>query len=812
MIRRIVFVFMLFAVLLVNATQRQLWNFDWKFYYGKNDEAHSRDCDDSKWRLLDLPHDFQIEQPFIEPTKEQIKNKTEDKGRGFKPYSQAWYRKTFVANPQWKNKRVIVDFEGVMQVCDVYINGHKVASNEYGYSGFQVDISNFIDYNNPNVIAVFAEVSPKYVSRWYTGGGIYRNVYLLQKEPISVARHGLYITTPQISRKSAKVKVQTEIENTLNAERKIHVKSTVYSPKGEKLAEKTQSVVVAANSTATDEAFFDIKNPSLWDIDSPTLYSVVVQVLDSDKVLDYKKSNFGVRTIEFNPQQGFLLNGRKVLLKGSNFHHDLGALGAAVYDSEIERRILLLKSLGVNNIRTSHNPYSESFVALADKHGILVVNEVFDKWSKAYLGGRKHEDEVWPYALSEFIKRDRNHPSVIMWSLGNELDCQHGTYPNPTDKYGDYAVTMYRIKRDYAKKFDDTRPYTVGQFPAREKGLDPWHISKEQWKLTKPAELAFATDVSSQNYTGCFFENDSKNYPDMIFYQSEMTTGGLAENFYELNHSKVAGAAYWGVVAYWGESGGWPQKGWSTKAYIDTALNIKPQGYWMKATFLDGVAPVVYVGVCERDVQTGVYVAPTGQTIGLMPENENWNRKDGSFADVVVYTNADEAELFLNGKSLGVRKNDRSNIRIRNKIIWENVKFEKGELKAVAKTNGKVVGEHSLESADDPAELAAELVNANWRADGMDLQIVKISAVDKFGRLYPIADNKLTFSLEGNAKLIGVDNGDMASNELAVGNSRSLYCGRAVAILRAGKSADDSIKLTIKAGGLPTKIVKLKTK
>lgn len=810
--KRASILFSLLAAFSLDAAQSQLWNFDWKFFYGKNDAAHARDFDDSAWRKLDLPHDFQIEQPWVVPTAEELKKNGGDKNRAFKPYSQAWYRKTFTANPEWRGKRVILDFEGVMQVSDVYINGEKVASSEYGYSGFEADITKYLDYSKPNTVAVFAHVAPWFGSRWYTGGGIYRNVHLVVKDPVAVARHGLYITTPEISEKSAKVRVETEVENTLDSVRRVAVKSAIFAPNGEKIAEKTRSLRIPAKSTAKTEVFFNVKNPALWDTESPTLYSASAEVSEKGKVLDSKESNFGIRTIAFNPKQGFLLNGRKVLLKGSNLHHDLGALGAAVFDSELERRVKLLKSMGVNNIRTSHNPYTESLISLADKYGILIVDEAFDKWSKYFLGGRREADEVWPNVLSEFIKRDRNHPSVILWSLGNELDIQHGKYPNQTDKYGDYGVTMYKIKRDFCKKFDDTRPFTVGQFPARAKGIDCWqkNVTTEQWENSEPAELAFVTDVSSQNYTWGFFEKDSKKYPNMIFYQSEIATGGLAWHFYGMNLDKVVGGAYWGVIAYLGESFGWPQKGWGDKALVDTLLNIKPQGYWLCANFLEGIKPIVHISISEGKDKKDVFVEHNGVMIGLMPENENWNRQDGSTADIIVYSNAEEVELLLNGKSLGVRKNNTYQAT-RNSFRWDKIKYEKGELKAVAKTGGKIVGEHSLFTVEEPVKLAVELTNPDWKADGMDLQVVKISAVDKSGHVHPLASNKLTFSVEGDAKLIAVDNGDMNSNELHVGNTRLLHYGRAAAILRAGKTAGN-VKFEIKCDGLPTQVVELKTK
>ena len=331
-----------------NAAEVANWNFDWKFFYGKNPNAYNRDFDDSSWRVLDLPHDYQIEQPWVVPSEEEIKKNGGDlKGRGFKPYGEGWYRKTFNASPEWKGKRVILDFEGVMSVSDVYINGEKVASNEYGYIGFEADISKYLDYDKPNVVAVYSRVMG--ASRWYTGGGIFRNVNIVVKNPVAVARHGVYITTPEISRDSASANVSVEVENTLAAPSQVSVKAKIFSPDGKEISEASKKIEVPANSSAKADLKFDIKNPSLWSPETPALYSAEVEVDSGNGAVDLQKETFGIRKIEFNPENGFVLNGKKVLLKGVNLHHDLGALGAAVYDSALERRIKFLKSMGVNN-------------------------------------------------------------------------------------------------------------------------------------------------------------------------------------------------------------------------------------------------------------------------------------------------------------------------------------------------------------------------------------------------------------------------------------------------------------------------------
>lgn len=613
-----------------------------------------------------------------------------------------------------------------------------------------------------------------------------------------MARHGLYITTPKVGEKSASARVSAEVENSLGSPRKVSVKAAVFGPDGAEIASAEREIDIPANSASTAEFEFEIENPSLWSPENPALYSAAAEVGSGGKLLDVQRGNFGIRKIEFTPERGFLLNGKKTLLKGVNMHHDLGALGAAAYAAELERRIKFLKSIGVNHIRTAHNPFSESFFDLADKYGILVTAELFDKWDDKFVGMRKKFGEVWPNAAREFIRRDRNRPSVVIWSLGNELLCQ-----GHNDEYGDYGVTMYKKMRDFCKKFDATRPYTVAQYPAREGGIKSRDAG---WATSKPAELAFATDISSQNYTWGFFEKDAKKYPGMIFYQSEAGTWALGGNYFGMNLDRVVGLAYWGAIGYFGESFGWPSKGWGDKAFIDTALNPLPQCWWVKANFSEG-EPVVHIAVLENAKDR--MVVHNDMTVGLMPETENWNRPEGSKVSVAVYTNADEAELFLNGKSLGTKKNTRGNPFNRNKIIWENIDYEAGKLKAVARTGGKTVGEYKIETAGEPCKIVATAENPDWKADGMDLQHIAIKAVDKREKIHPLASNKLKFKVEGPASLIGVDNGDINSNEMHTGCERSLYCGRALAILRAGLSAG-KVKLVIEGENLPKKTVILR--
>lgn len=420
-----------FSLLIAQDTGEQvrlsrLFNFGWKFQTGDLKDAYSLNYDDSNWRVLDLPHDFQIEQPW---------NQGAGGARGFKAMGTGWYRKAFKAEPEWKGKRVLLDFEGIMLVGDVWVNGQKVGSTDYGYLGFETDITKLLRYDADNIVAVSASTGNKGGSRWYTGGGLFRDVHLLVKDSVSIARHGVFISTPKITEQSADVNVQVELEGIRGKQLDIEINARIFSPKGE-LVTETKGMAPKKNKLATVEVplpIVTVSNPQLWSCETPNLYKAEITLLHKGKVIDNVTETFGIRTLEYSPEFGFKLNGKKLFLKGIANHHDLGAVGAAAFDRAIERQFELLKKFGYNHVRTSHNPYSKSFLELADKHGILIVDELIDKWSdKSYWGGRVPFTQLWYKMIPEWIKRDRNHPSVIMWSIGNELQMREDLAGFPT--------------------------------------------------------------------------------------------------------------------------------------------------------------------------------------------------------------------------------------------------------------------------------------------------------------------------------------------------------------------------------------------
>lgn len=773
-------------------------NFDWRFHAGDAAGAERPDYDDSAWQVVTVPHDFQISQPWVAPEKgEKADNsdaasnvKSRLSSRGFKEMGIGWYRKTITPDASWKGRRVVLDFEGIMLVGDVYLNGQRVGGTDYGYVGFDIDVTKLLKYGQPNVIAVKANTQRPENSRWYTGGGLFRDVNLVVTDAQQYfTRHPLYITTPRVSEREATVKIEAELACYLKI-KELSVGVVIKDAAGATVYE-TKKAIPFNRGQKINEHLIDsitLTAPLLWSCETPNLYTAEVTLLRPDgTVADRVSEHFGVRSIEYSPEFGFKLNGKKVIFKGIANHHTLGALGAAAYPRAMEKRIQLLKEYGFNHVRTSHNPYSKSFLDLCDKYGMLVVDELYDKWLTQFAGGRTEWVNLWQQDVPEFIRRDRNHPSVVMWSLGNELQT-YWSLP-----YADWGVTPYRLQRELLHRYDKTRPVTVAMHPR----------GRSQETDSLPAPLVHETDIASYNYRYMYFPGDGRRFPNMIFYQSEANTAMMGPNYYEMDLDKVVGLAYWGMIDYLGESNGWPAKGWANGVF-DISLEPKPIAYFLRSIFRPE-EPVVHIGIIDSDDNT----VWNDVKVGTQRMSDHWNRKAGSKMSLYTYTNADEVELLVNGKSVGVKKNVREP-KTRNKIKWDGVKYEAGSIEAIARTAGKVVARHKIETTTDAVSLKSEADNAAWRADGQDLQHIRVSAVDKKGRRVQGEHGLLTFAVDGPAEIVGVINGDITSEELTVGNTRRLYNGTATVILRSKREAG-KVTLTVTADGLKTSKLAMKT-
>ena len=783
-------------------------NQGWQFHRGDVKNISELKTSQSGDDVVNLPHDFLIGQDWVAPDASERPDNSDAgsnvrsrlSSRGFKEMGIGWYRYELTPKDEWKGKRIVLDFQGIMLVGDVYLNGKRIGGTDYGYLGFDIDLSKLLKWGQPNEIAVKADTQNPSNSRWFTGAGLYRDVNLIvTNKDLFFPRHPLFIRTQG----NKEVKIKAEI---INQQKVAKGQTAAKMPVGVRILDADGKVVaeqkndIHFNAKWRDREYelpsISLENAKLWSPDSPYLYTAEVTLYDNEgNIADQIKEPFGVRTIEIIPQKGLLVNGKKVLLKGYANHHTLGALGAAAYPRAIEKRLKLMKEFGMNHIRTSHNPYSEDFLKLCDKYGILVVDELYDKWLTQYAGGRVDWESLWQKDVPEWVKRDRNHPSVVMWSLGNELQ-QYSNLP-----FNDWGVTAYKLQKELLHRYDDTRLTTVAMHP-RYRNLETDSI---------PADLAIETEVNSYNYRYMYFPGDSKRYPEKTFYQSEASVAAMGPNFYEMDRDKVIGLAYWGAIDYLGESMGWPVKGWN-QGVFDLSLQPKPDAYFVKSMFTD--EPTVHIGVIEK---SGGNIQWNGINVSAGKLSENWNREAGEQVSLYTYTNGDEVELFLNGKSLGVKKNS-NDPKLRARIKWDNIAYAPGTLVAVAKKNGKVVARHQIETTGEAVALKLVPDMETWHADGKDLMHVRIYAVDKKGRrVLNVKDakafDKLTFQVKGDANIVAVDNGNIASDELHIGKTqleksiqRNLFQGSALVILRAG---DKPGKIELSVAGEKMKARKL---
>ena len=788
-------------------------NQGWQFHRGDVKNIAELKSTQSGDDVVNLPHDFLIGQDWVAPDASERPDNNDAgsnvrsrlSSRGFKEMGIGWYRYELTPKDEWKGKRIVLDFQGIMLVGDVYLNGKRIGGTDYGYLGFDIDLSKLLKWGQPNEIAVKADTQNPSNSRWFTGAGLYRDVNLIvTNKNLFFPRHPLFIRTQD----NKEVKIKAEI---INQQKVAKGQSAAKMPVGVRILDADGKVVaeqkndIHFNAKWRDREYelpsISLENAKLWSPDSPYLYTAEVTLYASEgNIADQIKEPFGVRTIEIVPQKGLLVNGKKVLLKGYANHHTLGALGAAAYPRAIEKRLKLMKEFGMNHIRTSHNPYSEDFLKLCDKYGILVVDELYDKWLTQYAGGRVDWESLWQKDVPEWVKRDRNHPSVVMWSLGNELQ-QYSNLP-----FNDWGVTAYKLQKELLHRYDDTRLTTVAMHP-RYRNLETDSI---------PADLAIETEVNSYNYRYMYFPGDSKRYPEKTFYQSEASVAAMGPNFYEMDLDKVIGLAYWGAIDYLGESMGWPIKGWN-QGVFDLSLQPKPDAYFVKSMFTD--EPTVHIGVIEK---SGGNIQWNGINVSAGKLSENWNREAGEKVSLYTYTNGDEVELFLNGKSLGVKKNS-NDPKLRARIKWDNIAYAPGTLVAVAKKNGKVVARHQIETTGEAVALKLVPDAENWHADGKDLMHVRIYAVDKKGRrVLNVKDakafDKLTFQVKGDANIVAVDNGNIASDELHIGKTqleksiqRNLFQGSALVILRAGDKPG-KIELSVAGEKMKAKKLVLNTK
>jgi beta-galactosidase len=787
-----------------DSAPRRVENFnrDWRFAKGAQGGAEAVEFNDAAWLPVRLPHDWAISGPY-EPRGDPHTGKLPWRGEG-------WYRKSFSLPAADAGKRVYLDFDGVMAMPTVYVNGQVAGGWDYGYMSFRVDATDFVKAGQPNVVAVHVDTRG-HNSRWYPGAGIYRKVQLVVNEPVHVAQWGTFVTTPQVASDSATIRVENTLENHTASAVEPEVETTLLDPKGKEVARQRVSFTVPANGSHPGAVTITLRKAQLWDIETPRLYSAVTRVRVGGKLVDATETPFGIRTFEFTANDGFHLNGRRVQLHGVCLHSDLGPLGMAFNTRAMERELQIMQEMGVNAVRTSHNPPAPELLDLCDRMGIVVWDEAFDKWDgTATLPKGVSIPEHGRKQYTNFVRRDRNHPCVVVWSVGNEIwDLEGLKYPD--------APGLLKTMVGFVKELDTTRPVGLAQcVPESAKSplsaaLDVagWNyarryaISRERWPKLPIVYSESASAYSTRGYFDDFPMPAKKDdYPSTARissydHNSAYYSDPADVEFALMERDRfVAGEFVWTGFDYIGEPVPFVAEGWSHFTKRKLAKEEESRISSFGIVDLAGIPK-------DRYYLYRSHWAPEKQTIHILP-HWNWPERMGQNVPVYVYTGGDSAELFLNGKSLGLRTKDPSApvVRDRYALRWLNVPYEPGELKAVAYKNGRKLGRAVMRTAGEPAKLRLTPDRKSLQADGEDLSYVLVEARDQEGNLCPLAMNDVKFRIEGPATIAGVGNGDHHFPAEFDADHVTLFYGKAMLILRAAESKGGSIRVTATSEGL----------
>ncbi len=753
-----------------------LLNQDW-LYCPVPDPADFTDMerwkyDDHGWQRVNLPHDAFLATPFSPEVHQHT---------GFFTGTNGCYRKRFLT-PEWlEGRRLFVQFEGVYMASDVWINEHHLGRFYNGYLDFEYDLTPYLNAPGRQNLLTVSFLNQFRSSRWYTGGGIYRNVHLLAVDPLHVKRFGTFFCTPQSIRQ---VEGRVEVVNQTDRPAACQAETVLYDPYGELAAVSQTDCVIPPGETAEISQSFFLEHPVLWDIDAPYRYRAVTRIRRDGHIVDCYDTLFGIRTVEIDAQNGLTLNGRKVFVKGVCLHHDLGALGSAALERGIEKRLETLKKMGVNSIRLSHNPYSSSMLDLCDQLGLLVFDEAYDKWdahNQYYQPDGKFADH-WQEDMTTFIQRDRNHPSVYLWSVGNEEIGQ--IYA--TD--GVYDTKPLEEKIQWVHSLDSTRKVTCALYPIRSEAAGTWTYIKE----THP--WAEKMDVASWNYMQPYFEKDHETYPDMPLLASEVSVDYKALGYDQFDHRYTVGMYFWGGIEYFGESTGYPYKGW-TNGYLDIMGYPKGIGAAMEAAYTE--RPFLKLGVLTSSRK----LLWNGVEHSMTSVDHHWNWETGSTVHVVVYSNCEEVALYWDGAFY-------QNASPHNRLLELELPYHPGSLRAIGFSNGMAICQDTLETAGEAVRLRLEADYSVLRADGSDLCYCLLTACDSQGRTVPVSDIPVTFSVTGAGSLAGVANGDLASEESYLGPTRSLSQGQVQAVVRSSQE-EGGILVSASAPGFPAVSVSL---
>ncbi len=781
----------------------QDFNFNWKFYYGDIEGNQVKSISVDKWKAVRLPHDWSVEHSF---TQENTAGAT-----AFLPGGIGWYKKEFEVPAKWKDRITWIEFDGIYSNSEVWINGHYLGKRPYGYIPFKYELSEYLSYGKTNEITVKADRSAYIDCRWYPGSGIYRNVKLVSANKVHIPQWGVFVSTPAVSEQNATVSIQTDVVNYFDSEKSVTVKSSVVFNSKEIAFTKTTLSIKTKNEIVQQE--INVKNPSLWDIDSPNLYRLVSEIFVDNKLVDSKETPFGIRSFHFDKNKGFFLNGRNMLLKGVCLHHDGGLVGAAVPKGVWERRLKKLKDAGCNAIRTAHNPPSEEFLDVCDELGFLVQDEAFDEWNNPKdkrhnynqqeadpltKGYTEHFTEWKERDLKSMVLRDRNHPSIIMWSIGNEIEWTYPRYGTATGYWGSNKVGDVNYYWDeppfspeqIEKNFNNSEP---GEYYLANtaKELADWVREIDTSRpitanLVIPSVSNFsgyaeALDIVGISYRQAVYDYCKKHYPDMVFLGTENWT-----RYHEwqpvVDKDFISGIFLWTGIDYMGESRNWPVKG-SGSGLLDFAGFEKPSYHLFKSLWNDEPHVFITTQTLDKspykiDVASNELVEKeenwaARQKWGWQDVNNHWNYKEGEEIAVEVYTNQPEVELFLNGKSLGIKKL----ANVEDHILKWMVPYNAGKLEARAVNSS---ANNSVITAGNLAEIEIITDKTTLDANGYDVAHFVVQLVDSDGNPISHLDKEIVFEIEGDAKLLGVDNGapsniqDYQSNKIITSDGKAL--------------------------------------
>lgn len=781
--------FVLSGCALQSSRQVRDFDFDWKFAKEDVSAAIAPNYDDSGWRTVQVPHDWSIEGPYSDAYAS---------GTGFLPGGIGWYRKTFTLGRLPSGGRVTVEFDGVYNNSEVWINGHYLGKRPYGYSSFQYDLTDYVESGSvQNVVAVRVDHSQFADSRWYTGSGIYRPVRLCVTGPLYIDHWGTVVTTPLVNKDVADVKIETTVVNKGYDDKKVTLQSSIFDQQGTLVTRISSQEVIAAGMTQTIHQSAGVLNPQLWSPQSPHLYTLQSKLVAGWGHVDETTTRFGIRTFRFDPDQGFFLNGENITIKGMCLHHDAGCVGAAVPKKMWVRRLKALKEVGCNAIRCSHNPAAPEFLDACDELGFLVQAEAFDeftppkrKWVDGWNQGTPSRagygevfDEWAVRDIQDMVRRDRHHPSIIMWSIGNEIDYRNDPFSHPSlgdeyrpknppaetlTKYGNLLVAA-------VKEIDTTRPTTAALATAT---------------MSNAVGFSDVLDIVGYNYQEKYYADHHAAYPGRVLYGSENGWGYAAWQAV-CEHDFISAQFLWTGIDYLGEAGAWPTKSW-TRSGFDLCGFKKPIAWLRQSLWAD--EPMVAIACRQR--------GELARRSGLA---QHWNWPTGSTVQVDCYTNCDEVELFLNDASLGVQSSQDAS---RGVLRWADCAFEEGVLKAVAKRAGTVVCETVLRTAGAPDRIQLTADTRRLSADGKDICHVEFSVVDSQGVRIPAAQDQVHFTVTGPAAIIGLGNGNPRSHESHQGDVRKVWHGRGLAVVRSGRQGG-TVTIEAKADGLKPAVLSL---